>query len=280
MDDAVSRFLKHQTALRALMRDLGSYNKAKARATVVHAECLGLAESALGMTRRLADLGQDLRALNEALTADVERIQPFVASERALFAGRVAAALKAKGIVVEGNLPLLRARAFTLEFDFGTRSRITIWLGPRMERLVVCEPDPEMVASAVATLNANLFGAPFDGMAVLEELLQACRMAITRQNLPVGSRVPLTALMAEWAMGRQDPAFFADPRRENFRGTSRAEFAALLSRLTVRATRDEELRFDVATMAQSRRPVDHLWVPRGDSGDGVLLATAHVTRRT
>jgi hypothetical protein len=99
-------------------------------------------------------------------------------------------------------------------------------------------------------------------------------VALVRRGEEAGRRVPLVALLAEVAMGRQDAAFMSDPRRELFASYGRVEFAADLSRLRTRRHGDRELRLEVATLAQTRKPEDHLFVPHGRSVDGTCYATA------
>ena len=280
MNEAISGFLRYTASCKALARTLTDLRKALARTVPVHAERLALSETAIGQIARLEGIEKDISALKTALASQVRASENLVVSERALLAGQVAAALKSKGFSVEGNLPLLRVGAITLELEFGTKPQVLVWFGPRKERLASCDMDPSEVADAVTTLDAQLFRSPLDTDSLLAELFQAYRVALTRHALLPGSRVPLPALMVELTVGRQKTSFMADPKRENFRGCSRAEFAASLSRLTVRRQGNDELRFDVATMDQSRRQEDHLWVPRGQGGDGVLLATAHVARMT
>jgi len=280
MDDAISRFLRYMTSCKALARTLTELKKARARPVPMHALLLSLSEAAISQIDRLEGIEDDMAGLKRHLADQVMASESLVVSERAVLAGQVATALKGKGFSVEGNLPLLRVGVLNLEFTFKTIPQIVVWFGPRQERLAVCQMDPSEVADAVASLDAQLFKAPLDVESFLTELFQAYRVALARHVLPAGSRVPLTALMVELAVGRQKTGFLSDPRRENFRGCSRAEFAATLSRLIVRRLGDEELRFDVATMTQSRHQEDHLWVPRGQGGDGVLLATAHVARIT
>ncbi len=262
----------------------------KARAVATALKAVEMAERALLKTPRdpsavVEGAEAALRALDatagmEAVTAEVRKVlevaqaeaKAALERERALLAGRVAAGLQEAGLLVEGNLPQLRTGAFTLEFDFGRKARVIVWFGPKKERLAVLPLDPDALVQKVAGLHADLFRSDFDEGAFLADLERAYRVCLARFACPDGERVPITALMAEVAFLRQDERFFRDPRREHFRTFGRVEFAASLSRLRTLRLGARELRLDVATLSQTRRPTDHLWVPRGREGVNVASA--------
>jgi len=193
--------------------------------------------------------------------------------ERALLAGRIAAAMQEAGFQVRGQLPLLGVSAFTLEFVQGRKPLCLVWLGPRQEKVGECPLDPQAILQVVKAADESLFGSPLDEEEILREIHEAYRVACLRRRLPEGERVPLTALMAEMAFQRQGSQFLADPVREHFRPFGRAQFGSLLGRLRHRRLGGLEMRLDTATMAQTRRAEDHLWIPRGRSGDGTHCAT-------
>ncbi len=173
-------------------------------------------------------------------------------------------------------MPQLRAGGFTLEFDFGSKARVTIWFGPKKERLAVMPLDADALVRKVVEMHRDLFCGEDDDAAFLADLERAYRVCLARFALADGERVPITALMAEVAFLRQDERFVTDPRREHFRSFGRVEFAAALSRLRTLRVGPRELRLDVATLSQTRKPADHLWVPRGR--EGVNIATAAFLR--
>ncbi|MBM4396455.1 MAG: hypothetical protein FJ087_12305 [Deltaproteobacteria bacterium] len=251
---------KASKALGAGERDPAAVADVSEKAAAALGGLQGIEAAAAGLSGRLSAIAAEARA-------ELER-------ERALLAGKVASALREQGIEVEGNLPQLRAGALTLEFAFGGKGGCTVWLGPKKARLAACPLEAGAIAAKVSELDSALLGGPFDEAAFLAALLGAFRVALARAGLPDGSRVPLVALLAEVAFARQSAAFLADPRREAFHGYGRVEFACDLSRLAARRVGDREFRLDVATMSQTRRPEDHLWVPRGRSGDGTNYATA------
>jgi len=221
------------------------------------------------------EVAKEAQAALDALRADARRT---LEQTRALLAGKVANLLSEAGFVVEGNLPKLMAGPYTIEFDFGAKSRVTVWFGPKKERLAVVPLDPAVVVRKVLDIHRVLFMNEFDDAAFLAELDRAYRLSLARLALPDQSTVPVTALMAEVAFLRQGERFWTDPRREHFQSFGRVEFAAALSRLRERRIGAREFRLETATLSQTRRSSDHLWVPRGRAGDGVNVAGAAFVR--
>jgi len=215
-----------------------------------------------------------MASLEGALAAAREEVE----RGRALLAGQVASRLMEAHIPVRGNLPLLQAGAFTLEFIFGGKGQCILWFGPKKEKLATCPPSADEVVQKTIEMDRAIFAGPFDDAGFLASLWAAYQVACLRAGLQVGSRVRLTALLAEVAFLKQEEGFLADPRRELFRSYGRVQFAADLARLTTRRIGDRELRLDVATMSQTKRAVDHIWVPRGKSGDGTNFASAYFAR--
>ena len=198
--------------------------------------------------------------------------------DRALLAGQVAERLGEAAMEVTGNLPHLRAGAFTLEFDFADKGLCTVWFGPGKQKLLTCPLEPEAIAEKVLLAQDDLFHGDWDDEAFLADLESAYRVSLARLGLVEGESVPLTSLLAEVAFQRQDGRFFSDPRRELYSSFGRVEFAVALSRLANWQVGDRELRLDVATLAQTRRSQSHIWVPRGRGVEGVNYASARFVR--
>jgi hypothetical protein len=232
------------------------------------------ADAAVSALKKAGPIDSLVIAVRDELAAASTTARNALERERALLAGAVAAELAKVGLKVEGHLPQLRVGLLTMEFAFGPKGRCILWFGPRHERLGDCPLEATAIAAKAAELDRSLMGGEFVEALFLAELRAAYRVCVVRQAVPEGERVPVTALLAEIAFRRQRPAFWADPRRETFTPYGRVEFACALARLKTRRDGDRELRLDVATMTQTRRPEDHLWVPRGRTGDGTHYATA------
>lgn len=263
MEKALLELKKRQRAVTALVKALDKVRKATASNdyTALFSEgqkAIKALEAAQGIEGLIGEAREKLQTLLKEASTALEQ-------ERALLAGRIARGLQEAGFWVEGNLPVLRAGPFALEFDFGTKPRVTVWLGPKKEKLAIAPLEAESLVAKVVELYKTLF-APIDEAAFLAELERAYRMCLARFLLPDNERVPITALMAELAFLRQDDKFRAEPKRENFRPLTRAEFAAALSMLKNLRLGQKVLRLEVASITQTRRIVDYLWVPRGRDG--------------
>lgn len=278
MDDRSAVFKKQTNAVAAAAKAIDAWRKAAAKTP---ADPLAVREAATKVAETLAKIPgieSEARALAAEAKASADAAGRVLDRERAVLAGKVVAALRQAGIPVDGNLPTLRAGVFSLEFSFLAKGACTIWFGPKKERLASCPLDPEAIASKVVELDRALLADDPAGGDFLADLDRAYRVAAFRKGVADGERVPLPLVMAELAFARQDATFLADPRREHFETFGRVEFAARLSRQRERRHADRELRLDVATMAQTRKPEDHLWVPTGRTGDGTNFATLRFVR--
>ncbi len=274
MAERIPEFLKAAKAVQAAAKAVESAAKVLSKEGAAPATIAESADAAVAALQKIGTIESPAAAIREELAAKGAAARAALERERALLAGAVATELAKVGIKAEGHLPMLRAGVLTLEFAFGPKGRCVLWFGPRHERLADCPLEAAAIAAKAVEMDRNLLGGEFDEAVFLAELHAAYRTCAVRAGVAEGERVPLTALLAEVAFRRQRPAFLADPRRETFTPYGRVEFACAMARLKTRRHGDRELRLDVATMAQTRRPEDHLWVPRGRSGDGTQYATA------
>jgi len=274
MTERIPDFLKAAKATQAAAKAVEAASKVLAKEASGPAAIAEAADGAVTALKKVVPTDTLASAVREELASKSAVARAALERERALLAGAVAAELAKVGLKAEGHLPMLRAGVLTLEFNFGPKGRCVAWFGPRHERLADCPLEAVAIAAKAAELDKALLGGEFNEAAFLADLHAAYRTCAVRQGVAEGDRVPLTALLAEVAFRRQRPAFLADPKRETFMPYGRVEFACALSRLKTRRHGDRELRLDVATMAQTRRPEDHVWVPRGRSGDGTQYATA------
>ncbi|NOZ01859.1 MAG: hypothetical protein GXP54_08230 [Deltaproteobacteria bacterium] len=269
MNDPILEFKKAAKAVAAASKAVNAAVKAQGRS---QADPLEVHASSLEAARELARVGEIenlAAALVREFTVRADRSRGAADRRKALVAGKAAAGLEEAGITVTGNLPRLRAGVFTLEFDFEKKAGCVVWFGPRKHRMFTCPLEPTEIVEKVKRAYEHLFGADWDEGAFLADLDSAYRVTTTRLGLEPGDSAPITSIMAEVAFQRQGPGFMADPRRDLYVPYTRVDFAVDLSRLRNRRLADREMRLEVATMAQTRGLEGHLWVPRGDSMDGV-----------
>jgi len=272
MDDQIAQFKKLSSAFASAAKAVLEAQKAMNATKPVTQNIQTTCEKAAASLQKISNADTQIAALQKALTARGTQARIELEKERALLAGLVAKALQAQGLRVEGNLPLLKVGHLSLEFVFGAKGACNIWFGPKISRLAVCGLDAEQIAAKTCEFHSSLFAAEFDEQAFLKKLRKAYKLALTTAGKGDGDRVPIVALMTNMAFLMQKPTFLTDPRRESFTPYGRVEFAADLSRLKNRTIGEWTLRLDVATMVQTKRLEDHLWIPRNP--DGAHYATA------
>lgn len=272
MKERIADFSKTARSMTTTAKSLDALAKAMAGDTTAVTK-LELAEKAHKGLADLPEIDETIRTLAgdaNRLVGDLTRI---VEKERALLAGKVANALREQGITVSGNLPQLTAGVLSLEFRFGPKGQCTLWFGPKKARLATSPLEADIIAQTARQILDGLFPQNFDEEHFLARLEKAVKIAAVRLGAGESDRVPLVAVMTEMAFLAQREGFLNDPRKESFISYGRVEFATDLSRLKGRRRGNREVRFDVATMAQTRNEHDSLWIPRGKTGDGVHLAT-------
>lgn len=271
MEERIKDFVKTSKSIQNAVKAVETFWKDRARGNAP-AETES-AEKAVRLLDAVAGIESAAAAVRASIAGAMVESRQRMDRERALLAGAVAKKLGEGGLKVTGNLPTLFAGFFSLEFTFGTKGLCTIWMGPGKYRLGTAPLDPDSIATLVLFLNDRLFPAAFDEHAFLADLEMAYRIAVVRAKSTYGKAVPLADIVPEMAFLRQKATFLIDPRKESFITWGRVEFAAELSRLRTRTIGDWELRLDVATMSQTRKAGDHLWVPRPGSIEGMNFAT-------
>lgn len=178
--------------------------------------------------------------------------------------------LKKKGLSLSGQYPDLKAGLLTIELDFDKRM-VTLWYGPKQERLDKCRLLAVEVANRVEKVRQQL-GSHLEEEEFLKKLEKAYfRAAGNQQGVPV----PIIEVLSELAYLFQSPQFRQDPRRENYRGYSRADFSYDLFRVQRSEQRTlfaHKLHLTVATRAHTKRRHDFLWVPDDESGRGTTYS--------
>jgi hypothetical protein len=74
---------------------------------------------------------------------------------------------------------------------------------------------------------------------------------------------------------RQGPSFRSDPRKENFRGLSRPQFAMMLHKIRASGTLAKgkyTLNLTTTTFDATRKRENFLWIPDNLRGDGTTYA--------
>ena len=173
--------------------------------------------------------------------------------------------LKKTGLSLSGQYPELKGGLFTIELFFD-KGLITLWYGPKQERLAQCRLLSHEVASNVEKFRQHL-GSHLDNDTFLKKLREAYfRATDTKQGEPS----PISSVLAELAFLLQSQQFRNDPQQNNYKGYSRADFSYDLFR--IRQAVNKNLHLTVATRAYTRRRQDFIWIPDNESGKGTTYS--------
>ncbi len=219
------------------------------------------------------EVRQKLLAWLDSERAQVEEAKSEFRFE---FGKRLVAGLEGSGLVVRGQLPVLRIGFFTIRADF-ERGRATIFWGPEIEEIKSGIPlEPVGLARLVRSYQESLKAKGVrEPEAFLARLLAAYRRRCTAEGLAEGERVLLSDLLAELVLLSQPESFRVDPVRENFVEYPRIRFSYdlyLLKRSGVRAVAGQELRLTVANFDATAKKSRALWVPDSEEGDGTYYS--------
>ena len=186
--------------------------------------------------------------------------------------------MKEQGMELKGQLPTLRVPPFSLEFDFLGRGEVKVMLGPQVLGKVPL--DPQKITEFVKEQRHRLFRKDFDHKVFLGRLRSAYMDTVRLQGKEPGERVRISDVMAMYIFRSQDKRFLVNPDKKNFNTVSRLEFAVMLGRVSRdREVDGWELRLDVASLAQTKDPLDHIWIPLDGEGNGMHFSTMRFVRR-
>jgi len=259
LQQVVRRGKDRLNRLGILLKELERYAKEPERYAFV------LKERLLALDRSSEDL-REFEELPDRLSRLSSELSSFVEQElqraRSTVTTALARDLGQKGLELSGNFPLLSCGVLTLEFAFQAGGKVTLYFGPRIEKLQQVPIESEAIAKAVLSLYGDLEGEGFDEGAYIGTLFKAYHVARHVLGCEAERPVPITDIMFQTAILKQDKKFRNDPVRTNFAGYGRTRFAYDLSRTKIRSIDNFELHLTVASMEQTKHPETHLWVPQ------------------
>jgi len=182
------------------------------------------------------------------------------------------------GLSLSGQYPELRAGLFTIELDFD-QLKVTLWYGPKQERLVQHPLSVSKIASQIEKEKQKL-GSQLPEEQLLEKLREAYHRA---SGMKHGEPAPIIKVLAELSYLLQSPRFLQDPKRENYRSYSRADFSYDLFRIRKFQSNTlfpSKLRLIVATRAHTRGRSNFLWVPDDENGRGTTYSHLQIEEGT
>lgn len=178
--------------------------------------------------------------------------------------------LKQIGFKLEGHYPLLKTSFYTLEVNF-EKGTVTIWYGPRQERLKVCGFSSKKIAQRLSDLHNSITKREFNDKAFLLKLYEACKTVAYEEKKNIGAPLPIVKVLLEYVSLVQDDKFKVCSVKENYT-SYRPFFSYDLYRLKERKIGEYELELITATRAYTRKRKDFLWIPMNDKGGGSYIS--------
>jgi len=215
--------------------------------------------------------GETKRRLDDWVAGCISRLQAHKGELRRAFGVSLESLLKGQGFELKGQYPELRAGFYSIEVDFD-KAQASIWYGPKQELMGKARLSPSEVAKQVERTHKALTNRPLNEEGFLKRLHEAYLRTLSKIGRKEGEHAPILQVLAEYVFLEQDRRFYTDPRREHFKGYSRAFFSYDLYRLPTRRLLGRELSLVVATRANTVKRENFLWVPTDDRGNGTVYS--------
>jgi hypothetical protein len=181
--------------------------------------------------------------------------------------------LEKDGLILKGQLPLLRAGFYSLKLDFELGFAALYW-GPEIQTIKTKIPfSVQEIYQTLHNFNEQLKKRATSPQDFLKNLHQAYQR-YTSFNPPKadGNKVLLIDLLSELVLISQPSSFRADPSKTKFREYSRIQFSYDL--YCLRQSRDvlQAMRLSVATFDATIDKAKSIWVPDNEKGDGTYYS--------
>jgi hypothetical protein len=218
------------------------------------------------------------KELKEWIKATRERIQGGQEEFKTWFSTELGRILdKEYGLPLRGRFPVFIASHFRIKLDLEHDS-VAVGYGADEEPLEKAKADPKTVAQKINGHQRELEGNLLPDDAFLSRFAEAYDRVVKLTGLAPGDEAPILEVLREFVWGIQSKKFFADPRRENFRTYSRVNLSYQIYKLVNRRVGHRKFELVEASVAAGGPRKDaHLWVPKGDAGDGVSYAAVVFT---
>lgn len=220
---------------------------------------------------------EDLKNYNTSLISWLknynEAHETQLNKEVQVFGNNLDKKLKDIGMSLSGKYPLLQVGLFSIEVDFKC-GKARIWYGPQKELLRTCPLSEDKIVGHLHKLPTEI-GSKVDTHAFLQFLKKACHRYICDGGK---EPIPIVRILREIAYLVQSPKFLNNPKQEDYRSYSRADFSYDLYKLnkSEHATEfNKEHKLIVAIRSLTRKKEDFLWIPDDDTGHGSTYS--HIT---
>ncbi len=173
---------------------------------------------------------------------------------------------------LKGQLPLLKIKYYTLEFDF-SNGQTTIWWGPQKEiikktALVITE-----IIQALKSIDQNLHKKWRNYQDFFRLLKLAYERYLKLNNLSFGEKINLLDILTEFVILIQSKSFKTDPSKSHFQEYSRIQYSYDLYCMKSNPELMTNIQLSVATFAITEDKTKSLWIPDNELGDGTYYQT-------
>lgn len=139
--------------------------------------------------------------------------------------------------------------------------------------------EPKAILAAYKVAEKRLIRKSFNGKEFIKDLYEAYRRAALLSALEIGKRINIIKVLRELAFLIQSNAFEVDPKKENYRGYGRAQFAYELYRLkseNIFEYNNMKLNLGTATIDYAGKRQYSLYVPDDISGGNYIMYISFV----
>ncbi len=276
LDQLVNELSKHHREIQGILKLLKDTRRLDSKRT----ENLSKLEKQLSKLKEIVDSNlegefQDyVRKLREWSSQYEEVLQIAASNIKKRLGHELEEQVKSLGLSLSGQYPELKAGFFTIELNF-SKQVATLWYGPKQEQIAKCPLTAMAIAEQIRRAKDGL-GSGLKEKELLEKIQNAYRRVMSKEGEPA----PIIHVLSELAYLLQTQRFHQDPRKENYKSYSRADFSYDLYRIRKYQSIIQspvKLHLKVATRRHTRHRTGFLWVPDKESGKGT--AYSHLTVR-
>jgi len=139
--------------------------------------------------------------------------------------------------------------------------------------------EPKAILTAYKEAEKRLIRKSFNAKEFIKDLYEAYRRAALLSGLEIGKRINIIKVMRELAFLVQSNAFEVDPKKDNYKSYSRAQFAYELYRLKLENIYEHnnmKLNLGTATIDYAGKRQYSLYVPDDISGGNYIMYISFV----
>lgn len=188
------------------------------------------------------------------------------------FGNQLKELLEKDGLILKGQMPLLRAGFFTLKLDFELGFAALYW-GSEIQTIKAKIPlSVQEIYQTLHNFNEQLKKRATTPKDFLKNLHQAYQRYTSFNNITFGNKVLLIDLLSELVLISQPSSFRTDPSKTKFREYSRIQFSYDLYHLRQTVSQTSSLRLSVATFDATTDKAKSLWIPDNETGEGTYYS--------